>query len=158
MNRRHSCARLIILMFRANLTVSQAQQRSDLARMQSLCGRPGDGICSVEAVNQICAGDADFGATPAELCANSCVKELIDCADDPALSAEQQAEVLPVAGICSALNGGTSSSTACDVSILSTGSANGFDWQRVCCKDRLGCANQLPDACGPLCADTFLPW
>ena len=145
-------------MFRTILTVSQAEQRSNLARMQSRCGRPGDGICSVEAVNQICAGDADFGTSPAELCANSCVQELLDCADDPALSAEQQAEVLPVAGICSALHGGTAPSAGCDISILSGGPAGGFDWQRVCCKDHLGCADQLPDACGPLCADSFIPW
>jgi hypothetical protein len=31
-----------------------------------------------------------------------CVLELIDCVDDPSLSDEQQADVLPVAGICHA--------------------------------------------------------
>jgi hypothetical protein len=86
------------------------------------------------------------------------VQELIDCVDDPALSPEQQADVLPVAGICTALHGGKPSSRDCDISILSSGSAAGFSWQPVCCKDGAGCANQLPDACGPQCADTYIPW
>lgn len=138
----------------------QAEDRNELVQIQSLCGRPGDGICSVEAVNQICAGEADFGTTPDEICANNCVKELIDCVDDPALSSEQQADVLPVASMCNAAHSGASSNIDCDISILSgdSASAAGLDWQRVCCKDGAGCANQMPDACGPACADTYIPW
>ena len=106
----------------------------------------------------MCAGEADYGTTPTEICANNCVQELIDCVDDPALSSQQQADVLPVAGICSALHGDTPTSSECDINNLRSGSGAGFSWQRVCCKDGAGCADQLPDVCGPLCADAYISW
>ena len=126
--------------------------QASLLELQHLCQSsagdtgPGDGHCNLVAAGNLC-GDNDMESSdPDTFCEHSCVREMIDCIDDPQL-ADHRSEIANMQSLCN----GRSSGCIDEMTRLD-------EMMQAPCCGNTPCPEGPPPECSLRCSQMFLPF
>ena len=107
---------------------------------------PGDGTCNLVAAGNLCGPNDMETSDPATFCQHACVREMIDCIDDPSLQS-QRATIANMQSLC------VGGSAGCVAEVTGLDAA----MQAPCCSGT-PCLDGPPPQCSVTCAQMFLPF
>lgn len=133
-------------------TAGALMDQSALLELQHTCqssagdAGPGDGHCNLVAAGNLCGTNDMDASDPSTFCQHSCVKEMIDCIDDPQL-ADHRSDIASMQSLCA----GQASSCVEEIATLDD------RMQEPCCGGT-PCPSGPPAQCSVRCSQIFVPF